>query len=500
MRKRFSIPHQSILSIIILHITLQPRSLQPLEMLSHQRQSLRQTIQSLRLDNRAHAALLTAYRIAYLLTCALDEGNPMTLPFTFDNSLGLRRHVLKALLPTSLKLRRTGRINTLLLLIAGSSCIPLMAMDERVTLLNDLAATGIAQPTMITIPVPGENKAELLDISENEPISYQTFEDLLTDCHTNGLNYSIARVETHDSKNKTDHVHYYDARMLNEWIKNNRRRHYISTAYRNPNNALPMQKIDYFKISPTSNNAATFQCSYNDHFLHSDPENLWSETINDPLYNEFRIARQWHYGSKFRAQDFEKAYRCYERLSQQTIHPQLAGDAKLLMAAMWCKGQGRDKNLDTAIAYYTQVTDQPGPPTWQSINAMLNIADIVRDLGATTHLNNQDAWTHVLKAFRYCESIIHNPLNKPPSVVAYAKFTLGFLYCYILYPSDLHIERAHQYLNEAANQQDCPRTASQARMTLEQIDGWRYKLLYKFVILDHNVAKLFYAYCCCRRN
>ena len=40
------------------------------------------------------------------------------------------RHVPKVLLPTSLKLRRTGRMNTLLLLITGAS-ISLMAMEQK---------------------------------------------------------------------------------------------------------------------------------------------------------------------------------------------------------------------------------------------------------------------------------------------------------------------------------------------------------------------------------
>jgi hypothetical protein len=369
----------------------------------------------------------------------------------------------------------------LLLLILASSYLPLMAMHKTVIPLNVHVAPEIAQATMITIPLPGEDRTERLDITENEPISYQEFKDLLADCHSNGLNYSIARVETSDPKNKTDHVHYYDARMLNEWIKNSRNRHDISTAYTNPNNGLPMQKIDYFKIYPTSNDTATFQCSYNDHFCSPDPEKVWSDILNDPLYNEYRIARQWRCGSKFREQNFAKAYRCFERLSQQTIHPALAANAQLHMASMWYYGEGREKNIMQAIEHFTEVANASNPALLLiAIQASFNLAIIYRDMLPGFVLRNspelENLRLHSRNTIIKCNAVINAPQATSKQKLK-AKEYRAYIYSDYTPLSMNNHNRALQAFEELAHQQEDPVIAQDAQENLRKINrAWSSKL------------------------
>ena len=232
------------------------------------------------------------------------------------------------------------------------------------------------------IRVPQQNGTrvvERLNLEDEEPFTYKTFDELIQEKRAKNLPYIIARVET-----ENHHSRYYDAHELNEHlfgIFTTRPFNQINE-YRDMMTTLPIARIDYF----ITNNNQEFQyfCSFNDlvtntlHWMNlfyanqlPEPNKLLEHAYNilltaenehrDPTQNEYRQAREW-----------------FELIANQQADPSSAAEADVQLAGLYRDGSAVPVDRAQARTYFLRAAQQTANIE-AAINAYTSLGNMYND-------------------------------------------------------------------------------------------------------------------------
>ncbi len=379
----------------------------------------------------------------------------------------------------------------LLLLLATSSSLSLMGMDcfgrTYHRHIDNHVDNNDHQMENKIIVLPKQNRGdiqlyELLEMDERETFTHTPFHELIKNEHDLGHSYLMARVETYDTKNQKQYVHYYDANTLNDWLGGYGRPEFKpSREYKNPVNTLPILSIDYFMLNKAFKDAFTHNGSYHDFSMLPDPNKQWKE-----IFYENRIKQEYQRARQLRKLNPEKAYECYAQLAQQPIDRTVAVTAKQIMAMMCRTGERGEWNIRDAIEYYKQIMDEAGPGSPLSSQMAHIILGIYRHQNVPIDSAQLQVLTefYLHRAASDYSHIINNPEARPADVCR-ANLQLGCLYYNLVEPSTRACELAQQYLNAAADQEDDLEVATTARLNLQKMNKWYNKILYKLETINY---------------
>ena len=344
---------------------------------------------------------------------------------------------------------------------------------------------------------------ELLSLSDTEPLTLDSFRDLIEAKHNVKDSYILARVLTESGS----FVQYFDANTLNRALFNQYPFGDLKelSQYRNPCSRLPIDKLDYYQCEPTKK---TFEywCSYADLSNADNPNgdrNIYRMMFyaNQTANLAVAATAQVTLGLLKEESDLAEAMRLYTRAANQTDDLAVAARAQFNLALLKQKGEPEE-----AVRLYTRAASQ---------NANLSVAaQAQNNLGCIYEralkyakakelfekaAANKNALAKSNIALLYLLGHgVDKDLNEAVELLlsvanqtedsyaaAFAQYSLGCIY---LFKSEVRdYERAQAYLNQVINHTEHESAVAAAKNAL----AWMF-LHGKGVLQDIEQAKKYY--------
>jgi TPR repeat protein len=175
---------------------------------------------------------------------------------------------------------------------------------------------------------------ELLSLSDAEPITFDSFRDLMEAKHNVKDSYILARVLTESGS----FVQYFDANTLNRALFNQYPFGDLKelNQYRNPCSRLPIDKLDYYQCEPTKK---TFEywCSYADLSNADNPNgdrNIYRMMFYANQTDNLVVAAREQCNLAFLKGATEEAVKLYTRAANQTDDLAVAARAQFNLALL----------------------------------------------------------------------------------------------------------------------------------------------------------------------
>ena len=346
-------------------------------------------------------------------------------------------------------------------------------------------------PINILMPRNARGTAtELLSLSDAEPITFDSFRDLMEAKHNVKDSYILARVLTESGS----FVQYFDANTLNRALFNQYPFGDLKelNQYRNPCSRLPIDKLDYYQCEPTKK---TFEywCSYADLSKADNPNgdrNIYRMMFYANQTDNLVVAAREQCNLASLKGATEEAVKLYTRAANQTADPAIAADAQCNLGCMYDRvlnytkakelferaaanknvmaenniallyllGHGVGKNLNNAIAIFLKVANQTEDSyaaafAQYSLGCIYLFKSEVRDYERTQ---------------AYLSQVINHTEHE--SAVAAAKNALAWMSWHGKgVPQD--IEQAKKYYTEVSQQSNNNGQAVIAKISLKQIEA-----------------------------
>ena len=339
-------------------------------------------------------------------------------------------------------------------------------MKHMKKILAAVMAVGMCGMMLYGVKVKGPEAAvEDLDLESNEPISFDTFADLIKVKEEKNLPYIVARVVT--SVGGKDHVTYYDAHLLNYFL--------FKILGREPLNEIgeyadiqrvPLVKLDYFIINePTPSFLPLFEgsesrtqefrhlCSFDD--LKANTAHWAAEfyknqpaPADQPLTPEEVLERAHSFYFPYNPEthealepDYARAFADFQQVAEQTEDPVAAAQATGMLGDMYREGKGTDQNYALAIEYYRRAADQLYD-VYEAMEALEHLGDM--------YTTGEGVAKNAATARDYYEQVIAKADDAAiPADGAYAQVKLGDMD----YEEGLY-DQARQHYEKADEQGD----------------------------------------------
>ncbi len=283
---------------------------------------------------------------------------------------------------------------------------------------------------------------ELLSLSDTEPLTLDSFRDLIEAKHNVKDSYILARVLTESGS----FVQYFDANTLNRALFNQYPFGDLKelSQYRNPCSRLPIDKLDYYQCEPTKK---TFEywCSYADLRKAGDRNIHRIMFYANQTDNLVVAARaQFNLAILKEKSDRDEAVRLWDRAANQTADLAEAAKAQCNLGCIY----GRALKHAKAKELFEKAAAN------KNVKAKSNIAilylfghGVDKDLNKAVELfltvanQTEDLW-----------------------IAALAQYYLGWIY---LFKSEVRdYERAQAYLNQVVNHTENERVVPPAKNAL----------------------------------
>ena len=196
---------------------------------------------------------------------------------------------------------------------------------------------------------------ELLSLSDTEPLTFDSFRDLIEAKHNVKDSYILARVLTESGS----FVQYFDANTLNRALFNQYPFGDLKelSQYRNPCSRLPIDKLDYYQCEPTKK---TFEywCSYADLSNADNPNgdrNIYRMMFYANQTDDLAVAARAQFNLALLKQkgEPEEDVRLCTRAAQQTADLAVAARAQCRLAYLKEKSDPEE-----AMRLYKEVANQ----------------------------------------------------------------------------------------------------------------------------------------------
>ncbi len=316
----------------------------------------------------------------------------------------------------------------LLSLILLSTYVDVWAMDKGSSSNgnNNNAVAALAEKTaalsinndnniaLILVPVPKNTTAtkgrkhytEKLNLNDTEPLSQETYAELLQAKRAQKHNHIIARVLTQGEKDTF--IHIFDAHAFHNGVIGQypfKNLQPLST-YKNPLNKLPIGALDYYAYT-SKEEQYTLMCTYAA-LLSDNPEkrDYWRETFyaNQTDNRTLQLQSQNNLGyllveGKSIPHDCEKAAKIFKYVAAQKDNLREAACAQSNLAYMLKEHIEIPQDLPEAFRLFTQVAAQKDNLEIVPC-AQLGLADMyLNGLGVTRDLS---------KVKEYCNAVLSN--------------------------------------------------------------------------------------------
>ena len=344
---------------------------------------------------------------------------------------------------------------------------------------------------------------ELLSLSDTEPLTFDSFRDLIEAKHNVKDSYILARVLTESGS----FVQYFDANTLNRALFNQYPFGDLKelSQYRNPCSRLPIDKLDYYQCEPTKK---TFEywCSYADLSNADNPNgdrNIYRMMFYANQTDDLAVAARAQFNLALLKQkgEPEEDVRLCTRAAQQTADLAVAARAQSRLAYLKEKSDPEE-----AMRLYKEVANQTADLV-AAAQAQCNLGCMygralkyakARELFERAAANKNALAKSNIALLYLLGHGVDKDLNEAVELLlsvanqtedsyaaAFAQYYLGCIY---LFKSEVRdYERAQAYLNQVINHTEHESAVAAAKNALAWM-SWHGK----GVLQDIEQAKNYY--------
>ena len=295
-----------------------------------------------------------------------------------------------------------------------------------------------------------QGKPEEINLDDTEPISGETFRELLEKQQKHGDPFIIARVVTASPCGRN--VSYYDAYQFNKWRfgMDYPLKHPTPLEIRksdNPSDSLPIQgEIQYFTYQPEEHDLG-FQYSFAENELRNNAQTRLlvdlhqNENLARKAEAKLRYGLIYFFGEGVQ-RDYKRASEYLEQVAQDThASPEARSDALGCLGVIsYQGGVGVEKNYARAQEYFEQFLATPAATPAGRAKALEN-------LGVISYQGGFGVERNYARAQKYFEQYLASPAATPQGKAA-ALGELGFIYIQGGFGVEKNYARAQEYLEQ----------------------------------------------------